>query len=143
MRVLFLLALAASTLVVGCGPKGPTVVPVSGTVKFKDGSLLKGEILVINFSPANYDNPDGMMPATSDISPEDGSFTLKTGTPQREGATTGEYRVTIAGTTKYGFRKDDVVAPQYADFNATPLAATVTKGEDNVFNFEVEPYKGR
>ena len=118
---------------------GPQVVPASGTVKFEDGSLLEGEILQINFSPAP-NQEEQVVVATSDIDPTDGSFVLKTGSPPREGATEGDYRVVINAISEYATNRRDIVADEYADANKTPLTVTVERGEDNVFDLVVQPH---
>lgn len=132
-------AAAAATTLAGCGPSGPVVVPVTGKVTFEDGSLLKGEILTITFTPAGIGHVEGMASASGDISREDGTFKLMTGA--KEGATTGDYRVTITGMSSYAAQRRDVVAPEYGDFDDTPLKETVEKKGDNFFEFKVKPFK--
>lgn len=38
-------------MLAGCGPAGPKVYPISGTVTYEDGSIPQGEIVEVQFTP--------------------------------------------------------------------------------------------
>jgi hypothetical protein len=110
----------------GCA-KGPTYVPVTGTVKYKDGTVPAGDIASVSFQPAAA-GPD-TKGASGSINPQDGTFTLSTINPG-DGARPGEYDVTVnvmkgyPGGTWLVARK--------------PQKATVTEDGENHFDFVVE-----
>ena len=101
-RLWMVVGLSAVLLwVAGCGPSGPAVEPVSGTVKFADGSpLTQGKIV---FAPVAGGD-------VVDVSPmgqvkEDGSYTLLTG--EFEGAPAGTYKVYFLGAESGGYVAQD------------------------------------
>jgi hypothetical protein len=85
--------------VVGCGPGGPDVQSVTGTVQFADGSpLTQGQIIFV---------PVGQ--ALAEVSPrgqvkEDGSYTLYTG--EHAGAPVGSYKVYFLGADTGGYQEE-------------------------------------
>ncbi|MDB5386556.1 MAG: hypothetical protein JWM11_2202 [Planctomycetaceae bacterium] len=85
-----LLLLCCGIGLTGCGPGGPVIVPVRGTVEYKGATLSNG---TITFSPK--DPTEGHV-AQSPIA-EDGTFalsTFKTG----DGAIVGTYLVSVVST---------------------------------------------
>ena len=117
----------------GCGKRGPTYVPVTGTVKFSDGSVPKGKIASINFQPvagtADTKAASGSITA-------DGSFTLTTVQPS-DGARPGEYVATVTVKDNYPVGKS-LVAERFTNPGNSPLKATVSEDGDNHFDFVVE-----
>jgi hypothetical protein len=85
----------------GCGGGGPTYVPVTGTVKYSDGTVPTGDIASITFQPASA-APD-TKGASGTIKP-DGTFSLTTVTPG-DGARPGEYIVQVNVFKGYPDRK--------------------------------------
>jgi hypothetical protein len=116
----------------GCG-RGDQHVPVTGTVKFADGSVPKGVIASITFQPASA-GPESKG-ASSTIA-EDGSFSLRTVQPG-DGALPGDYLVTVNVMDAYP-RGKSVVADKFTKATDTPLKATVDADGDNIFPFVVE-----
>lgn len=117
----------------GCG-RGDLHVPVTGTVKFADGSVPKGVIASITFQPASAG--PGSKGASSTIAPEDGSFELRTVQPG-DGALPGDYLVTVNVMDGYP-RGKSVVADKFTRATDTPLKATVDADKENHFDFVVE-----
>ena len=122
----------ASLLLAGCSGNELELHPVTGTVKYSDGSVPQGEMSTITFTPAN---PMEGKAASSNIEP-DGSFKLYTVTQGDGGALAGEYRVTVNVIQGYP-RGRSLVAGEYTDFNKTPLNATVD-ADKNHFDFTVK-----
>jgi hypothetical protein len=114
------------TTLAGCRDRGHTYVPVTGTVKYSDGTVPKGDIASITFQPAGA-APDSKA-ASGTIKP-DGTFALTTLTPG-DGARPGDYVVKVTVTKDYPAMKSVV--------KNTPLKATVTEDGENHFDFVVE-----
>jgi hypothetical protein len=125
MKFRFVLAsLAAIGLLVagGCGTKGPKLVKVSGTVKFKDGTLIQvppetGQA-TITLSPAeaSADAKSGEIRkgATGKIDPEGGRFELYTFKQvPPDGVIPGKYKVMIVAQKKYMDPTSSVIPPKY------------------------------
>jgi hypothetical protein len=117
----------------GCRERGPTYVPVTGTVKYSDGTVPTGDIASITFQPASP-SPDTKA-ASGSISP-DGSFALTSVKPG-DGAKPGEYVVTVYVTRGYP-AGEMLVADRFTKTDATPLKANVKESGGNNFNFVVE-----
>ena len=108
-------------------------MPVTGTVKFSDDTVPKGDIASITFQPSAAG--PGTKGASGNIG-DDGSFTLSTVKPG-DGALPGDYRVTVHVMQGYPNGKS-MVADIYTRHSATPLNATVKAGDENHFDFTVE-----
>lgn len=125
--------LVASFVLSGCSAPDFGVVPVSGTVKYSDGSIPKGDIATITFEP-DTSKADSKA-ATGDIM-EDGTFKLTTADPH-DGALPGEYKVTVM--IMEGYPEGVLgVADEYRDKNTTPLKATVKPSGNDPFEFTIE-----
>ena len=137
----FFLLLAAIAMT-GCGSSNPQIVPVSGTVKYPDGTVPTGEIAIVQFVSA-ADRTEGAMalkPASGDIKP-DGSFTLTT-SKQGDGAFEGDYKVTFTVVRKYG-TQDHLIDLKYTKNETTPHTAKVERGKSNHFDFVIEKAAGK
>jgi hypothetical protein len=118
--------------VLGCG-RGTKYVPVTGTVKYADGSVPTGDIAMITFQPASGGpNTKG---ASGNIK-DDGTFTLLSVRPG-DGALPGEYRVTVHVMEGHS-RGKSMVASTFTKPSTTPLKATVKASGENHFDFVVE-----
>lgn len=124
------LLLAAAVL--GCS-KGKTYVPVTGTVKYADGTVPKGQAGSVTFQPAA--GGVGSKGASSRVA-EDGSFSLSSIQPG-DGAKPGEYNVTLSILDSYPKGKS-VVAEKYTKAGTTPLKATVKDSGTNHFDFVLD-----
>jgi hypothetical protein len=128
----FCLALLIAIPMVGCG-RGVSYVPVTGTVKYSDGSVPKGDIATITFQPAAA-GPETK--GASGTINKDGTYSIHTVTPG-DGALPGEYKVTVHVMQGYP-RGRSVVADKFTKRDVTPLNATVEASGENKFDFTVE-----
>jgi hypothetical protein len=117
-----LLAAAMLVSVLGCGPKRPEVVPVSGIVMI-DGKPLGGGLIRVV--------PDGGRPASGTIGP-DGRFILSC-FGGNDGCITGTHRVEVSGFRNLSETERKWLAPRrYANFGASGLTATVSGPTDSM-----------
>lgn len=119
----------------GCGPSYPKRYPVSGVVKFKDGSAVKTGTIEIGV-------PGSQWTASGTIDRE-GTFTLSTVKPN-DGAIEGEHKVIIRQIivaympVKGQHDHGKLVDLKYADYRTTPLTLTVPVGGVKNAEFVVE-----
>jgi len=136
-----LLALAAIGLLTvgGCGTKGPKLLKVSGTVKFKDGKPIEvppdtGQA-TITFSPAEVSGeakPGERKAAQGNIKP-DGRFDLYTFKQvPPDGVIPGKYKVTIRAQKQYMDPTSSVVPSKYNNAATSGLEATIDKPQSNL-----------
>ena len=125
----------------GCGgTTGPKRVPVSGTVKYEDGSIPTGAVTAIRFEPARGGNAaDPNTKAASGTIQPDGSYQLTT-VEENDGAFPGEYKVTFSVMKDYG-DNISLVAQEFTNAATTPHSATVTLDGENKFDFTIKPRK--
>jgi hypothetical protein len=116
-------------LVLGCGGDKAGLLPVSGTVKFSDGTVPQGESAVIWFEPTESGK------AASGTIDGNGGFELMTFKPG-DGVKPGRYKVTPKVYTNY--RTQSLAVPaKYANAATTPLEATVDADHTH-FDFTIE-----
>ena len=131
-------------LLVGCSSSNEPqfeLAPVTGTVKFEDGTVPQGDMAVIRFEPIVEEEEDG----TGEPAPsgsfgniqKDGSFELSYG--DQKGAVVGKHKVVIKFIANYGPDADmsPVIAKVYSDPLTTPLTKEVKPGSNN-FSIEVK-----
>lgn len=123
------LPLFALAVLSGCDG-GPGYVPVSGTVKFADGSVPQGEVANVNFAPVGEGKA-----ASGDIR-ADGSFELMSVKPG-DGVLPGEYKVVVKVWKTYAGR-EPLIAEKFSSRETTPLTATVTSSGAEPNEFIVE-----
>jgi hypothetical protein len=109
--------------IAGCGPSGPVLVPVSGTVTFPDGRAVPGG--VIEFVPTGGES------ARSAIG-DDGTFSLKTG--ERDGIAPGNYRVVVVQRIptvahKHAGKPSSSVHPKHARADSSGLERSITAAD--------------
>ena len=124
--------LLLALVLAGCG-KGDLRVPVTGTVKFSDGSVPKGDMATITFQPTS--GGSAAKGASSTIA-EDGAFSRRTLKP-RDAAFPRDYQVTVQVMQGYP-RGNSLVADNFTKASNTPLKATVDASKENHFDFVVE-----
>jgi hypothetical protein len=115
----------------GCN-SGPAISPVSGTVKFEEGSFPACEIASVQFVPVQ--RTDISQTSTGMIQ-ADGTYKLSTFNPD-DGAMPGEYKVTFQIHKTY-IGRESLVAPEFTDHTTTPFTVTVKSGR-NKFDFTVK-----
>ncbi|MEO2047555.1 MAG: hypothetical protein ABGX16_13395 [Pirellulales bacterium] len=117
---------------VGCGKANP-YLPVTGVVKFDDGTVPKGDISSITFQPTSGGLDSKGAQGTIEA---DGSFQLHSERPG-DGAKPGSYAVTVH--IMVGYPKGKSVVPlRYTDPRKTPFSAEVTADGENQFSFTIE-----
>ena len=138
-RMLFLLILMPCTF--GCGAKsaGPVTYPVTGVVTLKsapvDGALLQ-------FTPTS---PDAGIAGAQVMTKPDGTFevtiNLDMGKTTKTGLPPGDYKVAITklqlapGQSAPNIPPKNVLPPEYATIETSPLTATVKADDENHFEF--------
>lgn len=129
----FILACSIASII-GCGPSGPVMTPVRGTVEYGGDTLTNGKI---TFSPK--DPKEGRV-AESDIA-EDGTFSLST-YKNGDGAIVGTYKVSIVSTKEgtevlekdkgTGIGGKTAIPLIYSDPNTSGLTETVERGNADI-----------
>jgi hypothetical protein len=117
----------AALWVAGCGGGGPGVemISVSGTVKFKDGTVPQGERAEVNFEPVAGGPQQLRKVAYGEIQP-DGSFEMTTVKPG-DGVIAGKYKVIFVVHRTY-IGQESVVPERYTKPETTPFEITVEAG---------------
>ncbi len=132
---LFSIALGIFTLA-GCGPGGPSTVPVSGTVTYQGQPVDGARIMFV---------ATGGPPANG-VTDAQGRFSLTTVEPG-DGAVVGSYKVSITKRQEipdprqpdspYKLTKD-LLPARYSNLSQTDLTAEVKAGGPNDFKFELK-----
>jgi hypothetical protein len=133
---LFAFILMTSALL-GCGRSDKA--QVSGKVLFKDGTVPKGGVCVVQFQPA-ADSPAQIRKAASGEIQEDGSFEAYTRKPG-DGVFIGKYDVTLS-VWKGPTEPVSLVHPQYTKASTTPLHVTIDDDVSDLL-FELDPMPAR
>jgi hypothetical protein len=130
-RLLGLLLAWFVVSVLGCGPSGPTLVPVSGRVMLDGRPVADAAVGLIPIEGG---------PMASGVTNADGVFGLSTG--NKPGAVPGKHAVTVTKVEEIGYNKDGSVGPRglrsvwhvpqkYSRRETSGLTATVsTDGKD-------------
>lgn len=129
MRGLLLVGVMSAAVFCGC-VKNDGPVPVTGTVKYPDGSIPAGEVCDVRFEREGGKMARGVIGA-------DGTFKLTTMEPD-DGAFPGQYKVCLEVFKTY-MGRESVVAPEFEKMSTTPLNADVKRGDKNHFDFVVKP----
>lgn len=120
---------------VGCGgDEGYEMATVTGTVKFPDGTVPKGDIATVRFIPQGIEKKGtfDVNPASGSIN-ADGSFELTTGSQM--GAVVGKHKVVITIIPNYPAdpkSSPPVVHPTYSEIATTPLEFEVKSGSNSI-----------
>jgi len=125
LRLLVIGLVSASLLALtGCGSGRPKLVKVSGQV-YIDGQPLAagvpGFIQVV---------PEGTRPATGNIDPATGRFTLTT-FENDDGCVPGTHKVAIILRAMVGTESVSLIDEKYADPNTSGLTITIDKPTDS------------
>lgn len=128
------LVLCALVVASGCGPSGPTMVKVKGTVEFKGEPLHGGKI---TFNPKN---PKEGHVAQSDIG-ESGEFELST-FKSGDGAVAGDYLVSVISVLEgsevlekdrgLGIGGKSVIPERYGDPKTSKLEESLTEAKEDL-----------
>jgi hypothetical protein len=138
-QLLFLLVFLPCA--VGCGAKseGPETYPVTGVVTLK-GAPVDGAVL--QFTPTS---PDAGIAGAQAMTKPDGAFevtiNLDMGKTTKAGLPPGDYKVAITklqaapGQTGPNIPPKNVLPPEYATIESSPLTATVKADGENHLEF--------
>jgi predicted small lipoprotein YifL len=140
--VIVSLAAVALLAASGCGQKGPKLFPISGTVKFKDGTPVQGPDYgraKITFTPASTDvdikeGEIAQSGAGGDIEAQ-GRFTMST-YKKGDGVMPGKYKVLLR-VWQGADDSTSAIDPKYSDRDATDIDVTVD-GPKKDLEFAVE-----
>lgn len=133
--LLYLLGAMALFLLVGCN-NADRMYPVTGTVKFSDGTIPQGEVATIRFEPVKTSNEEmSKSPAAGQLDAE-GKFQL-TSINMNDGVRAGDYKVTLTILKTYG-RSDSLIPAKYNLATTTPLTATVGPKTEKHFDFVLD-----
>lgn len=130
----FAATVACCVVLAGCGSSEPAAVPVTGTLKFKDGTVPQGEIAMIRFEPMIA---DGSCPAAFAKIQSDGNYSLETA-DGKKGALPGNYKVTLKIWRTYRPPHVSVVPEKYAHIETSNLEREVSEAGPNHFDLVVD-----
>jgi hypothetical protein len=123
---------AAALAAASCGPGGPKLHPVKGSVLYQEKPA---EGATVVFQPVNS-GPDSLMP--SGLVGPDGTFTLTT-PPHGDGAPAGDYVVLVTQfppNARELRHPQSLLPPRYGSVTESPLRVTVAAG-----NNQLEPFR--
>ena len=137
-RTTMLTIYAGLQLVVSGCSNGPLeLVPVSGSVKYSDGTIPEGAVRVVRFEPVADAEGTTSPRAAAGYLNADGSFELMTMRP-RDGAVPGDYKPALL-FWKSADTRETVIPPAYCKAATTPLATmSVRSGGHNHFDLVIE-----
>jgi hypothetical protein len=132
------LLLSAMALSLGCGSSEPfDYVPVTGSVKFEDGSLIEAHRVVVTFHPQSppKDPKTHPRPGVAQVNTADGTFTQVTSHKPNDGIVPGLHKVTVQAIDE-NEQPVDIIAPEFTDVEQTPLTHDTASG--NKYDFKVK-----
>lgn len=130
-----LLGLVCLLLLTGCGDGFPKRYPVSGSVRFADGSPVKTGTIELGGNGSRWT-------ASGEIQ-RDGSFSLTT-VKKGDGAVPGDYKIVIRQMVlaylpaQGGHDHGKLVSEHYRDYKSTDLKVTIKAGENSPLNIVVK-----
>jgi hypothetical protein len=131
----WLLVLSGVFALSGCAPK--EMYQVKGKVTYKDGSVPKGILAIVNFTPAPNSSATIPKGATGAIE-SDGSFEMVT-RRSGDGVHHGEYSVTFR--VLRDANGTSLVSPKYGSLNPPPFTVKVDRDISDL-NYEIEKAEG-
>ncbi len=143
LRIALASLLPTIVIALGCGGESApfAIVPVSGKVTYKDGSLIPAHRLLVKFHPQveAIDAKTHPRYAQAEVDPKTGEFVEATTWKWGDGVIPGAQKVTIESLKK-GDSPNGNVAPLYSSVDTTPLTTEV-KNSNEPFTFEVDKPK--
>jgi hypothetical protein len=138
-RRLLVFAIAVPCLVATAGcHRGPRMYEVSGKVHYKDGSVPRGGVAVVNFRPTKESTAEVRQGASGAIGP-DGSFSMFSRVTG-DGVYAGDYAVTFT-VIKGPMDPTSLILPKYMNALTPPFTITVDENKTDL-DFEIEPLPG-
>jgi len=133
----WLIAFALLAAAGGCSKSPFELVPVSGIVKYADGTIPDGAVRVVRFEPIADAEGNVSPRAAAGFLEPDGTFQLST-LRSRDGAIPGDYKPVLL-FWKSPVTRESVVPPIYANAKTTPLSTiSVKPSERNHFDLTIE-----
>jgi hypothetical protein len=123
--------LASTAALTGCGDAHPfSYVPVKGSVKYEDGSLIPADNIKVIFHSQTPPKDPKMHPhpGVAKVNVADGTFTQATSQKPDDGIVPGLHKVTVQTLDK-DHQIVDMLPPEYGDPDQTPLKYDTTSGE--------------
>ena len=120
----------------GCNSQPYRVVPISGTVKYEDESLIPGEMIMLMFisQEAAIDRKTHPRAGRVKVNVADGTFKNVMTYEFGDGAIRGTHKVVVKAVGE-NESPIDAVPPEYSDASTTPL--TITVGDRREFNIRI------
>jgi hypothetical protein len=131
------IALPCLTATVGC-QHGPKKYHISGKVLYKNGTVPKGGIAIVSFTPTKDSTAEVRQTATGAIGP-DGSFEMYT-RQAGDGVYAGDY-VVVFQVAKAVMDPQPLILEKYWSASKSPFKITVDR-DVNDLNYEIEPLPG-
>lgn len=122
----------------GCGEAEPfDYVPVKGSVKYSDGSLIEADIVEVTFYSETppKDPKIRARPGVATVNVADGTFTSATSHKLDDGIVPGPHKVTVQ-TFDAAHTPTNVLPAQYTDPSTSPLRFDTTKQKTADFTIE-------
>jgi hypothetical protein len=113
----------------GCGEPEPfDYVPVTGSVKYSDGSLIQADGVEVTFYSETppKDPKIHPRPGVATVNVADGTFTEATSHTHNDGIVPGPHKVTVQTFDK-DHNPTNVLPPEFTDPTTTPLRFDTTK----------------
>ncbi len=122
-------------LFAGCGEVQPKTYPVSGTVAFSDGSIVRTGMVELESADHNVTSSGRIQ--------QDGSFVLGTFATS-DGAVAGPHRAIVVqmivneGLVRHSVDHGAPVDALYGSYNTSPLKVQISPDQTNVIDLVVE-----
>jgi hypothetical protein len=139
-RWMWLLVLFSPCFAVLSGCGGKQMYHVRGKVTYKDGSIPKGTLAIVTFSPAADTTAGVRKGASGAIDPDDGSFEMVTRTPG-DGVNPGSYGVTFRVTKDTASGSTPLVNPKFSA-PASPQFTVKVDRDITGLNYQIEKGDG-
>lgn len=140
----WLLTVLLGGCLAGCGGGAPfKIVPVSGKVTYRDGSLIQADRIVVTFVPQGVEaaGKDAAAAATGEVNVADGTFAGLTTQKHHDGAIVGKHKVLVQAlkTGPAGVGEPIAAVPAvYAKAATTPLEVDVPSGGKDDFELLID-----
>jgi hypothetical protein len=144
LLAILLLAGISTLLSVGCGDGSPfSMAPVGGKLSYKDGSLVKGDRIVITFIPQGIESQGKAAAGAArvEVDPATGTFGNATTRKMQDGVVVAKHKVVVnAFKTGPGGHSipNKAIAADYESDQNTPLELEIPAGGDTNLDIKVE-----
>ena len=131
--VCVLLAVVVLLGVAGCGSEPYSMVPVSGTVTYEDGSAIPASRIRVVFNPQAeaIDAATHPRPGEANVDMADGTFSQVTSHKFGDGVTVGKHKIQVISLDEME-NETDAVPEIYRRVETTPLEFDIDKGSNDI-----------